>query len=160
MTSHDWTEDLTAYIDGELDPATTQAFEAQLGADPKLKALEQQLRKTVALMATMPAAEPSKSLRRSVLLEVDAPSWQERLRSFLTPGRLVPVGALAVAGAAAFVVMQTGNARDYTGPESEEQMVLAQNIDVLEDLDLVGLERADDFDVVASLHELNEGKAP
>ena len=38
--------------------------------------------------------------------------------------------------------------------------MLAQNMEVVEDLDLVGFEKVDDFDVVAELHELNEGKTP
>lgn len=151
-----WSEELTAYIDGELDPETAKAVEAQLAADPKLKSLEQQLRRTVTLMGSVPALQPSTSLRRAVLLQVDQPTFGERVKSFFTPGRLVPVGVIAMASVATFVVM-----RGDTGPiENEEQLFLAQNMEVVEDLDLVGLEGADDFAVVASLHELNEGKKP
>ena len=163
MNRRDWTEELTAYIDGELDPEAARALELELLADPKLKSLEQQLRRTVAMMGQVPALEPSRSLRRSVLSRVEAPTFGERVRGLLTPGRLVPVGALAMAGLAALVVVR-GRELGVSHPagpiESEEQLVLAQNLEVVEDLDLVGLEKADDFDVVAGLHELNGGKTP
>lgn len=154
--TRDWSEELTAYIDGELDPEAARALEAQLANDVKLKALEQQLRRTVSLMAAVPMLEPSSSLRRSVLSKVDQPTLGERVRSFLTPGRLVPVGVIAMASVATFVVLTNGRDAGL----NEEQLFLAQNMEVVEDLDLVGLERADDFDVVASLHELKEGEAP
>jgi len=151
--TRDWSEELTAYIDGELDPETAKAVEEQLATDVKLKALEQQLRRTVSLMATVPALEPSSSLRRSVLSKVEAPTLGERVRTFFTPGRLV--GGLALATLAVVV-----GARDPGPVLSEEQLFLAQNMEVVEDLDLLGLERSDDFDVVASLHELSEGETP
>ncbi len=150
-----WSEELTAYIDGELDPETAKALEAQLAADPKLKSLEQQLRRTVSLMGSVPAMQPSTALRRAVLMQIDQPTFGERVRSFLTPGRLVPVGVIAMASVATFVVLRGGEAEPV---ENEEQLFLAQNMEVVEDLDLVGFEHADDFDVVASLHELNEGR--
>ncbi len=161
MNSRDWTEELTAYIDGELDPETAKAVELELTANPKLKSLEQQLRRTVALMAQVPVLEPSRSLRRSVLSKVEVPTLGERVRGFLTPGRLVPVGALAMAGLAALVVVRGRDVSSPVGPvESEEQLVLAQNMELVEDLDLVGLEKAGDLDVVAGLNEQNEGKTP
>jgi len=154
--TRDWSEELTAYIDGELDPETAKAVEEQLATDVKLKALEQQLRRTVSLMATVPALEPSSSLRRSVLSKVEAPTLGERVRTFFTPGRLV--GGLALASMATLAVVV--GARDPGPVLSEEQLFLAQNMEVVEDLDLLGLERSDDFDVVASLHELSEGETP
>ena len=161
MTNRDWTEELTAYIDGELDPETAKAVELELTADPKLKSLELQLRRTVGLMAQVPALEPSRSLRRSVLALVEVPTLGERVRGFLTPGRLVPVGMVAMASLAAVVVLRGREGSNPVGPiETEEQLVLAQNMEVVEDLDLVGLEKADDFAVVAGLHELNDGKTP
>ena len=157
MTNRDWTEELTAYIDGELDPETAKAVELELTADPKLKSLELQLRRTVGLMAQVPALEPS----RSLLALVEVPTLGERVRGFLTPGRLVPVGMVAMASLAAVVVLRGREGSNPVGPiETEEQLVLAQNMEVVEDLDLVGLEKADDFAVVAGLHELNEGKTP
>ncbi len=158
--ARDWSEELTAYIDGELDAETAQALEAQLAVDPALKALEQQLRKTVAMMALMPALEPSAALRRAVLNKVAEPSWRERVVSLLSVNRLVPAGMVAAAGVAAFLVVRGHDSSAPGGVENEEQLFVAQNMDVVEDLDLVGLDGADDFEVVARLHELNEGKTP
>jgi anti-sigma factor RsiW len=43
----DFTEDLTAYIDGELPPARMKEIEAALAKDPALRSLEQRLRKSI-----------------------------------------------------------------------------------------------------------------
>ena len=157
MNARDWTAELTAYIDGELEEADAKALEAQLATDPALKAQEQQLRRTVALMAKVPQVEPSADLRRAVLNGLDtAPSFGERLMAWLTPARLVPAAALLTA-AVVTVVMVRGGAGEKLPqgvPVEDEQLLIAQNMEVLEDLDLVDLDTADDLDVVASLHEL------
>ncbi|MBL9037423.1 MAG: hypothetical protein JNG84_02805 [Archangium sp.] len=157
MTARDWTEELTAYIDGALDAETSQALEAQLAIDPALKALEQRLRKAVAQVALVSSPEPSAALRRAVLTQLEAPpSGWERVKAFFTASRWVPVGALAAAGLSVLVVVTGRDAG--VAPESEEQLFVAQNIDVLEDYEVVGLDGADDFEVVAQLHELEEAR--
>ncbi len=151
MTTRDLSEQLTAYIDGELSPDEAKAVAAALQQDPALRALEQQLRRTVDLVEAMPAPEPSQALRRAVLARIDEPTFGERLRALFTPGRL-SVAGLAAAAAVAAVVVTTG--RDGGAPADEEQLFLAQNMDVLEDMDLVGLESPEDLEVVASLQDL------
>lgn len=148
--NEDIANDLTAYIDGELSEARAKEVEAALAADPGLRALEQQLRMTVATLKTLPEPAPSAALRRSVLSRVDEPTWRERLARWLTPPRLVPVG-LAVAAAVTAVVVWP---RAVEAPPDEETLLLAQNLEVAEDLDLVGLDSADDLAVVAQLDEL------
>ncbi len=155
-TTRDWAEELSAYIDGELDEETTKAVEAQLSSDPSLKRLEQQLRQTVSLMASMQAPQPSLALRRQVLLSIDEPTWAERVRGFLRPSRWVPVGALVAVGVVALVASRPRERSPVV--ENEEQLFLAQEMDVLEDLDLVDLQGADDLEVVAGLHELKTGE--
>jgi hypothetical protein len=44
--------------------------------------------------------------------------------------------------------------RAVEAPPDEETLLLAQNLEVAEDLDLVGLDSADDLAVVAQLDEL------
>jgi len=149
--TRDWTEQLTAYVDGELSEMEARALEAELERDPALRALEQKLRRTVALVEAMPAPEPSSALRRAVLSRIDEPTLGERLKAFFTPARL-GVAGLAAAAAVATVVVVAAQPKDVPG--DEEQLFLAQNMEVIEDLDLVGLDSPDDLDVVASLHEL------
>jgi len=148
--NEDLANELTAYIDGELDDARARQVEAALAADPQLRALEQQLRATVAALKTLPEPAPSAALRRAVLAKVDEPTWRERLARWLTPPRLVPVG-LAVAAALTAVVVWP---RGADAPVDEDALLLAQNLDVAEDLDLVGLDSPDDVAVVAHLDEL------
>lgn len=147
----DFTLELTAWLDGELPPEEARAVERALAQDPALRALEQRLRFAITAVEALPRPEPAHpALRRKVLAAVEAPTWRERLAGWLTPARLAPAG-LALAAAATVVVVT----RRGTGDEPEgEQLLLAANLDVVEDLDLVGLDSPEDLDVVAALHEL------
>jgi anti-sigma factor RsiW len=148
----DIVNDLTAYIDGELPPARAAEVAAALAADPQLKALEAKLRATVVALKGLPDPDPSLSLRRKVLALVDEPTWKERLAKWLTPPRLVPVG-LAVAAAVTAVVLWPGQPVVVEGLD-EDALLVAQNLELAEDLDLIGLESPDDLAVVAQLDEL------
>ncbi len=147
-----WQRELTAYIDGELSDAERQEVEAQLAVDPKLKALEARLRQTVALMAKVPAPVTSSQLKASVLdkLELDAPkgfwSWQ----------RAVPLFAVAAAALLVFVVGTglSGNDEPVAALVEEDQVLLAQNMELVEDLDLVGLSSPEDLEVIEQLKDL------
>jgi anti-sigma factor RsiW len=148
-----WQRELTAYIDGELSDAERAEVEAQLAVDPKLKALEARLRQTVALMAKVPAPETSAQLKASVLgkLELDAApagfwSWQ----------RAVPLFAVAAAALLVFVVRTGLSGRDepVAAIVEEDQVLLAQNMELVEDLDLVGLSSPEDLEVIEQLKDL------
>lgn len=151
MSDKNWQDELTAYIDGELPETERRAVEAALAADPKLKALEAKLRQTVALMAKVPAPAPSASLRASVLGRLDEeaapkPSW------FSFP-KLVPVFAVAAA-ALLVVVLRPRGGEVPPAIIEEDQVVLAQNMELVEDLDLVGLTSPEDLDVIEQLKDL------
>lgn len=141
-------EELTAYIDGELSPARAAEVEAALAADPALRAMEQRLRVSIAAIEGLPVPDtaPSPALRRAVLDAVNMPTWKEK---WLTWPRLVPVG-FALAAAVAVVAWP----REDVGAMDEEKLLLAQNLDVVEDLDVIDLDSSADLDVVANLHEL------
>lgn len=139
-------EDLTAYIDGELPPERVRAVEAALAKDPALRALEQRLRKSVELVEALPLPQSSPSLRRAVLAEINKPTFFER---WFTVPRLLPLGVAMAAGVALLVWP-----REEAPGLDEEKLLLAQNLEVVEDLDLVDLGSAEDLDVVAQLHEL------
>ena len=139
-------EDLTAYIDGELPPERKRAMEAALAKDPALRSLEQRLRQSVDLVEAMPLPESSPALRRAVLAEIGKPTFFER---WFTLPRLLPLGLAMAAGVTVLVVWP----REEAGLD-EEKLMLAQNLEVVEDLDLVDLGSAEDLDVVAQLHEL------
>lgn len=147
----DLSAELTAWIDGELPEARAREVEAAVAADPKLAALAQKLRRTIAAVEALPQTElATNGLRRNVLAAIETPTWGERLSAWLTPGRLAPAG-LAVAGAVTAVVLARRSGGDEVG---DDELLMAQHLDVVEDLDLVGAESPEDVDVIASLHEL------
>jgi anti-sigma factor RsiW len=149
MAEHDDALQLTAYLDGELPPAEARRLEARLANEPALRGQAERLRQALARVAALPAPEASPALRRRVLEAVSAPTLGERLQAWLTGPRLGAVG-LAVAGAAvAVAVWPSGEAA-----EEAEQVLLAQNLELVEDLDVLGLDSADDLEVITALHEL------
>ena len=150
MADKDYSAALTAYIDGELDEGETRALEAALSKDPALRALEERLRSVVASVEALPHPAPSTALRRRVLAAIETPSLRERLSAWLSGPALVPAG-LAVAAAVTAVLVWPRSDE----PEGE-QLLVAQNLEVVEDLDLMGLDfdSPDDLEVIASLHEL------
>lgn len=143
----DFQEELTAYIDGELPPEKVRELEAALAKDPQLRSLEQRLRRSIDAVEALPLPQTSPALRRAVLAEIDKPTFWER---WLTLPRLLPVGLALAAGLTAVVLWP----REETPALDEEKLLLAQNLEVVEDLDLVDLGSAEDLDVVAQLHEL------
>ncbi len=148
MSERNWQIELTASIDGELSDADQAALEVAMQQDPQLKAAEQRLRQTIALMAKVPAPVPSPALKRSVLgaLEEAAPQ-----RWFSFP-RLLPAAALALA--ALLVVVLTGRDEPNLAVVEEEQVALAQHLELVEDLDLAGLSSPEDLEVIEQLEQL------
>ena len=57
--SEDDHADLVAYLDGEMDEETAQAFEARLGRDADLRAEAEALKRTWELLDYLPRPEPS-----------------------------------------------------------------------------------------------------
>lgn len=142
---------LTAYIDGELTELESKRIEEALRADPELAALERQLRSTIKAVGAMPAPAPSRDLRRAVLNRLDEKTRTERLRAFFTLPRLLPAAGLAAAAAVAVALIRGQTEKPQLDAET---LFIAQNMEVLEDLDVIGLENPDDLDVVANLHQL------
>lgn len=149
MSEKNWQNELTAYIDGELSEQDRREVEAQLARDPKLKALEAKLRQTVTLMKTLAAPAPSAALKAGVLDRLDEGATPKA--SWFSLPRLVPVMALAAA-ALLFVVLRGRD--EMPAIVEEDQVLLAQNMELVEDLDLVGLASAEDVEVIELLKEL------
>jgi anti-sigma factor RsiW len=151
MADKDYSAELTAFIDGELSEADAQAVQAALASDPALRALETRLRSVITAVEALPepALAPSPALRRQVLSAIAVPSWRERLVGWFSGPGLVPAG-LAVAAAATAVVLWPRRSEEPEG----EQLLVASNLELVEDLDLMGLDSPEDLEVIASLHEL------
>lgn len=156
MSEHNPIEDeLTAYVDGELSELDMQRVKAALEKDPRLAALEKMLRQTVSAVEALPSPEPSQALRRAVLNGLDAPmTWSERLQKWLRPSRLMPALGMAAAAALVALIAQQGARVSPAHEPEEEQLYVAQNLEVLEDLELAGMESAEDLEVIAALDSL------
>jgi anti-sigma factor RsiW len=150
-------EDLTAYVDGELPPPRRAEVEAHLGTCAGCRATHALLRNAVARLAELPAFEPSPATRRAVLAKLDAlpEPWWERLKRLLRPAVLVPSMGLATAVAVALWVAPGPDAPPELADPAE--MELAANLELAEDYELLGLDTAEDLEVVANLHELEVG---
>lgn len=148
---------LTAYLDGELSADERARVDAALAADPALRATLAKLTLALDAVKALPAPEPSAALRRAVLARIDEPTWRERLGAWLGPRALVPVGAAAAIVVAVLVNRAGVPASDGQAAPvvaDEEALAMATHLEVLEDMELAGLERAEDLDVVAHLDEL------
>jgi anti-sigma factor RsiW len=152
--------ELTAYLDGELNPIAAKAVQAHLVGCADCQATEALLRRTLVTLSALPAFEPSLGLRRSVLNGLDSvpAPLAERWRRWLRPSVLVPSAAgLLAAGAVAFYLGPFG----HHGLPSELQdgaaLDVAMNYDVVANYDVLGLDNPDDVEVVARLEEL-EGR--
>jgi len=60
-------EELTAYLDGELDQESHERVEARLGSDPQYLAVMQQLQQTWDLLDRASSAEPAKSFTKTTM---------------------------------------------------------------------------------------------
>ncbi|MFZ5469669.1 MAG: anti-sigma factor family protein [Myxococcota bacterium] len=144
------TEELTALIDGELPPLRSKQVQAHVGSCAECAQTHTLLRGAVAQLAALPAFQPSANLRRYVMnhLEAPAPWW----RALLVP-------ALGMATAATLVVVVSPTST-LPVPQVNEpaQLTVAMNMELLSDLELLGLESAEDLEVVGLLHELEDGR--
>ena len=147
--NHHLHEELTAYIDGELPQEQQRQMEAALAKEPSLRSLERRLRRSIEAVESLPLPATSPALRRAVLEAIAQPTFWER---WFTLPRLIPVGLVMAVTAVAVVTWPRANEEGL--PADEEKLLLAQNLEVVEDLDLVDLDSPDDFDVVAQLHDL------
>lgn len=147
MSQKNFEQELTAFIDGELGEAERRAVEQALAADASLRALEKRLRQTVTLMAKVPVPAPSAGMKRAVLdrLAPPTPRW-------FTAPRLLPFAALAAAAGLAAVLLP--RVQQAAPAVDEEQVVLAQNLELVEDLDLEGLSTPEDLEVIEQLEQL------
>jgi anti-sigma factor RsiW len=155
-------EDLTAYVDQELPPLKVHRLEDHLPTCESCPGTLALLRRAVSALEAMPAFSPSPALRRAVLTRISEapPSLLERLRGLLRPQLLVPALSAAALLAVGVAVVQLS--RRGEGPAADAPLMvadateleLAKNLDLVEDLDVVGLESPEDLEVVEHLDEL------
>ena len=122
-------EELTAYLDGELDQETMQDVEMRLGKDPAYLAKMQSLQKTWDLLDCLPTTEPGTSFTKTTMELVvgEAVKSEKRRRNhgWAWPGRIAIMLALpALLFATAFGVMRK--------LQNEPDRLLIENLSVIE----------------------------
>lgn len=146
-------EDLTAYLDGELPPARRQELERHLPGCASCGPTLAILRKHMPQLAALPAFEPSPQLRRAVMnaLDDEPPGLFARLSAFFRPAVLVPSLGLAAALGVALFLARPEAPLDVA---DANQLELAANMEVVEDLEVLGMDNPSDLEVIEHLHEI------
>jgi anti-sigma factor RsiW len=144
-------EDLSAYLDNELDDETAQAVEARLNVDEKVRAEADALKRTWDMLDYLPRAEPSPSFTHRTMSRISAlrPAATQPARAD-TPGppwrrRLGWAAAMALAAAAGFAAVTFLLPPDRTDEE------LARDLRVIENRRLY--EPIDDIDFLHALEQ-------
>lgn len=64
------TEELVAFLDGELDPNTAESVRARIGSDPKLRSEAESLQKAMDALDFLPKAKPSPTFTTKTVSQV------------------------------------------------------------------------------------------
>ena len=144
--------DLTAYLDGELPTARRDEVQSHLKECRSCQATSELLEKTVSKLASLPALEPSRSMRSALLQQIaqQPSSVGERLRQLWRPGWVLPSAGLAVAALVA--VLLAGKV-----PRDARERELGANLEMVEDYEVLGLTSMEDLEIIQHLDEL-EGR--
>jgi hypothetical protein len=112
----DATEELVAYLDGELDPTAAESMAARMGLDPKLRAEADALQRAWDILDVLPRPQPSAAFAtRTISQVVPIPAAPSGTQVVATPPILVPPGRRPGAGfwAAAVAVVLLAGAGGY-----------------------------------------------
>lgn len=120
-------EELTAYLDGELDQAAHDRVEARLGTDPEYLALMQQLQHTWDFLDQVPESMPSKSFTETTMeLAIGA---ETKRRNSASAGAWGLRGVAVLAIPAVLFAISYGVARHK---QNQPDRVLLENLSVID----------------------------
>ena len=151
--------ELTAYLDGELSPSERARVDTHLPGCPDCRATLALLERSVATLHALPAFEPSPQLRRAVLQRVSEEGerglgarWSRLRAAWVLPA----FATAAAAGVLAFMLTHSSRQGVMEALEEPGGLELAANLEVVGDMDVLGMDRPEDVEVVARLDELEE----
>ena len=152
------TDQLTAYLDGELEADARARFDAHLPSCATCPGELALLRRTLPTLVALPRPVPTANLRRQVLLGISAsrPSLWERLSLRWS----VPLGTLAAAAAVGGLVLVGGGRQAPLIPIPGEELALAENLELMQNFGAVASADLsdEDLEVVAHLDQLESGR--
>lgn len=105
-------DDLSAYVDGELDPGRRSAVDSHLAACDRCRARTAELRATTRLIAALPMPQPA----RSLVPRVRAPRWVAPLRTLATLASGVALFAFVATSLGSAVPLGTGGSAAAPAP--------------------------------------------
>jgi len=88
------TEELVAYLDGELDPKASEAFATRLSLDPKLRAEADALQRAWDILDVLPRPQPSSTFATRTLSQVIPIPAASGTQVVPYPGQAFPSAAL------------------------------------------------------------------
>lgn len=156
--SCEFEEELTASLDRELSEDRERQLQLHLPGCAACSATLPLLRDTLSSLAALPALESSSAQRSAVLTRIAA--LPPRRRWAWPSGLARPAGWVPALGMAAVVALAIWVLRPDSQPGpgglllEPERLELAANLEVLEDLEVLGLESAEDLEVIMRLEEL------
>jgi len=119
MPDSEFTELLSRYIDGDLDPKQREAVEQRLREDPEARRIHRELRITVDLVRSLEEADVPQGLTARILEDARRPSLPRRAWEWIFGGPLLsPARGLAVILLALVVGMVL-----YRSPQVRESIV-------------------------------------
>ncbi len=150
-------EELTAYLDGVLEPARMAEVESHLAACAGCRGGRDRLAAALRVLAKLPPPpEPSPGFARAFWARMEAEPRRGRGLLELLRSRWAVVAPLAGAVAAAAVVLVVRQGQLRTEREIAARLDLFENYELVAGIGVV--ETAEDAEVVAHLHELGEGR--
>lgn len=144
MTHEEAEAELSAWLDGELEAARAKEVEALVATDAELSSLAEKLKASKVLLTSLSSPDAPPRLRANVLSAIDQPPWWKKW--FTVPR----VALAAVATLGVVVWLRPGVNVD------EQNLLVAQNLELLEDYEVLSLRDAEDLEVISAMNELGE----
>ncbi len=143
-------EELTAYLDGELDEESSRHLERRLNLDPAVRAEADALQQAWSMLDYLPRGEPSATFTHRTLerLAIQTGTIAQHGRRPWVAG-LVWAAAVLIAAVTGFAAARLVWKQPTEPPDLEEQMV--RHLRVIEKVHLY--EHADDVDFLRALDQ-------
>jgi anti-sigma factor RsiW len=144
-------ETLTAYLDGELDDAQTEALETRLGQDAKLRAELETMQKTWGMLDFLPKAELSPDFTNRTIDRLTLAGQSTQLAGRPSTFRRVATWTMACLLAAVVGVGGAAAVRRYAVKPIDPNESLVPDLRLLERLR--AYEKIDDLDELRALDQ-------
>ena len=149
------TEELVAYLDGELDPAAAEAMATRLSLDPGLRAEADALQRAWDILDVLPRPQPSAAFLTRTVSQV-IPAQSAGVTAVMPPPAAVPDRGTGLFWGASFVLVLVAGLAGYVGrallvPRGQEYEQITRDAALLHNLRLY--RTVDDLDYARQLDD-------